>query len=204
MFAMPNRQMFNPMMGGGYGFNPMMGGGYGFNPVARPGMRRGPGVQPGNIPFMGMGGGYPSIAYRGPMPTSSRYGAPSPRFGDFSGIVGLMAQQAARAAATANNQLGAGFGDMSQAQNAQGDAMRQAQQQAGSAFPQQIMMAPMGGTSTADIANQERMQQPSSRGAFASGKSGGGKGGGIGDMMNVGTSPQLMNAYAAPMGGFFR
>lgn len=271
MFAMPNRQMFNPMMGGGYGFNP----------VARPGMLRGPGVQPGNIPFMGMGGGYPSIAYRGPMPTYSRYGAPSPMFGDFSGIAGLMAQQAARAAATANNQIGTGFGDMSQAQIAQGDAMRQAQQQAGSASPQQIMMGPVGGTSTADIANQERMQQqaqrqamqsgapqggglqqlvaqyqggnqifsnpnpvygpppgqvgfqdmeysnrtplfgqstaqavqnpsqnlfgqPSSGGAFASGKSGGGKGGGIGDMMNVGASPQAMNAYAAPMGGFFR
>ena len=88
MFAMPNSQMFNPMMGGGYGFNP----------VARPGMFRSPGVQPGNIPFMGMGGGYPSIAYRGPMPTSSRYGAPPPMFGDISGIVGLMAQKAARAA----------------------------------------------------------------------------------------------------------
>jgi len=299
MFAMPNRQMFNPMMGGGYGFNP----------VAGPGMLRGPGVMPGNIPFMGMGGGYPSIAYRGPMPSYSRSGRPPPMFGDFRGIAGLMAQEAARAAATANNQVGRGFGDMSQAQIAQGDAMRQAQQQAGpqlttmapasptntadianqmrmqqqarSAAPQQMIMGPAGGTSTADIANQARMQQqaqrqamqsgppqgnpqqqllaqyqggnqtfsnpppvygpppgqvgfqdmrysnqtplfgqsmaqaaqnpsqnlfgqPSSGGAFASGKSGGGKGGGIGDMMNVGASPQAMNAYAAPMGGFFR
>ena len=230
---------------------------------------------PGNIPFMGRGGGYPSNAYRGPMPTYGRSRTPFPTFGDFRGIASLMAQESARAAATANNQVGAGFGNMSQAQIAQADAMRQAQQQAGSQSPQ-ISLMPMpksrpmaappampmqqmgqGLSSQADALRQAQQQasqqfqqqpqstffgpssgnlgqqmggqsqggnqmfpgstpsygspqgqsmfsQPSFGGSFGSGKSGGGKGGGIGDIMTVGAAPQTMNAYAAPMSGFFR